>query len=235
MPKRSTWKAPLRGYWLEDYKQASGRVPLSDSRSGIATRARWLIQFARLDLSPAELEQRTARERYLTRMEAAIFAKGLRFSFTAADLPGEERLREAQRRLEELLAQLSAGREALVETQRWIGALSIRNGIVTHSTPTNSDFPFVDGFLIQVHDLLPWLQLPRLRLHFCTECQRAFVAKRPDATTCSQSCRTLAWRKANPARFRKWRSKNYREKVAKRLGKAIDKVQIQLRKGKETR
>jgi hypothetical protein len=233
---RSQWKAPSRGLSLDDLKEAGARIGRrTDVRSGIATRARWLVRFARRDLSLAALEGLPARERYLSRMEAAIFAKGPRYSLTAEDLPDKESLRDAQRRLHAIFAQLSAGREALVEAQRWIGALSIQKGIITHVTPINTDVPFVDGFLVQVHGLLPWLQLIRLRLHFCTECQQAFLAKRPDATTCSPSCRTLSWRKANPERFREWRSANYRTRAAKRLGKTVDKVQIQRRKRKETR
>ncbi len=227
------WKAPSRGYRLDDFDEAQARVGRGEiSKAGIAARARWLIDFARRDLSPAALAALPKRERYLLGMEAGLFAKGARFAFSKEGIADEDALREAQARLHATFAELRAGREAVIEVQQWRGGLSIKDGTVTQFQPMNVDLQFLDGFLVQVHNLFPWLQLPRLRLHFCGSCRQPFLTKRPDARTCSTSCRTLAWRKANPENFREWRKAAYRKSVAKRLGKTADKVRIQSRQRK---
>lgn len=236
-PRPPARKPETPRLWLEDLKRAEARVGLhaasphvvpglSEERSRITARARWLIEFARYDVRPEALVGLSTRERNRIRLEAGLFAKGRRFSFASEDIPDEAAVREAQRRVRELFTQLSDGNEAVIVTERWAGALVIRGGVVTQTTPWDPGIPFVDGFLIQVHELLPWLQLIHARLHFCSECHAPFLAKRSDATLCSSPCRTRSWRKANPEHLRASRKAAYKQHVAKRLGKAVHTVRI---------
>lgn len=101
----------------------------------------------------------------------------------------------------------------------WRGRLRLRqDGTIGAFTVTEGQ-NFVGAFLIHATELLRAQSTRGVRLRFCKHCRHPFPSKRPDAEFCpGTSCRTLAWRKADPERFKRMRKRAYKRASERRLG-----------------
>lgn len=236
-PKKGTQprRKRARHGLLDEFRAAQKRVGwTAEDRAG------WLLTLARRDLSyeTRQLAATSEAEAAAVRWEALAFAKGTReFSVSESDLPSWSGVTKAHTRLRIMvLAELRNGRPARVET-RWSGALTIGSDGRVSGHSLTGELPFLDGFLVQTYEALARLATEKRRLRFCPKCQHPFVARGRqvyDSGTCSQSHRTALYRTKHREKFRAYRQRYYRERVAERLGKPVEKIPFRTLKRRET-
>jgi len=174
---------------------------------------RWLYRFARLRRDTTQAERTRIAWEALTFAKGGKGGEGTAWGVRADDAPPPwaEVARAETQLWGEILIPL---REDGACEASWSGRLRLRrDGTVTAQTVTD-ELPFRQAFLCQAVAFLREQAERGLRLRFCRRCRMPFAAKRPDAKHCpGTSCRTLAWRKADPKRFREARRAAYRRKV----------------------
>jgi len=175
---------------------------------------RWLYEFARLRRGAPPVEQERIAWEALTFANGGKGGEGTAWGVRAdaAPPPWADVTRVETQLWGEILAPL---RDKGTCDATWAGRLRLlQDGTVTAQTVTDQ-LPFREAFLCQAVAFLREQAERGIRLRFCRRCKNPFAAKRPDAKHCpGTSCRTLAWRQADPVRFRKIRKDAYRRKVS---------------------
>jgi len=158
-------------------------------------------------------------ETLAARWDALAFAYGRRRWDASADIepPTWEDVTKAHHRL--WLLVFSQLRHKRPIDARWTGRLFPQeDGSLTALTVT-SQLPFLEGFVVQVYEVLRELGETGLRIRFCPICTRPYVSKRADAKVCpTGSCRTIAWRRQNRAKFKAARREAYRRQMVTKTG-----------------
>ncbi|HZF03678.1 MAG TPA: hypothetical protein VE932_05025 [Patescibacteria group bacterium] len=199
---------------------AQRRVGLGDAR------LRWLVDFARRREDDASRQLRD--DSLSTRWEAFAFAFA-RVLEVAEDTPPptSAEITAAHRALwADVLGALQLARP--IEGARWVGTLLPQSDGTVKAVTDTSGLPFEEAFMVQAYEALRAAH--RARLRFCPVCHRPFMSKRPDAKVCpTGSCRTLAWRRRHPERFRQARRDAYRRGVVNKTGNRNVRIQRRTR------
>ncbi len=190
---------------------AIGEIRAAVKRLG----AGWLYSFARRTpvYETRLLAAAGAQEATRIAWEALAFAKGSSYSVTSEEQPPTwADVTKAYTHLWlHLLTPLKLDRDCAA---RWAGRLHLTEDGIVRAQTTSEGLSFVDAFLYQATDFLRQQATAGRRLRFCQQCGKPFAPKRPDAKLCpGTSCRTLAWRRADPKRFREARKRAYRRKI----------------------
>lgn len=186
-------------------------------------RIRWLLEFARRDLSHLAKKELLALDATLKGIwpDYQATGPGVQGRFSAVPMSANE-IRGIQQHLKMGLDSLLAGGgwqlpgtpDGIV-LERWAG----KDGVYrTHQT-LRADFPLT--FWIAVAD---WLVAAGPRLRACPECRTPFLSIRRQAycsTQCSQRVRSRRWYVAHAAEAREKRVQAYQQEIRAKLGSTV--------------